>query len=159
MLSHVWLCNPMDCSPTGSSVCKILQTRILVTESHSIVSDSLWPHGLYSTWTSPGQNTGVGCISFSRASSQPRDRIQVSHTAGRFFTIWATRETHICILHILNEAYIIICEKIPKLENDGNLGNSIDTSSMILIMFFFFFLFPRLIRTISHSLAFKKTYW
>ena len=28
----------------------------------------------------------------SRGSSQPRDRRQVSHTAGRFFTSWATRE-------------------------------------------------------------------
>ena len=28
----------------------------------------------------------------SRGSSQPRDWIQVSHIAGRFFTIWATRE-------------------------------------------------------------------
>ena len=29
---------------------------------------------------------------FSGGSSQPRDRIQVSLTAGRFFTSWATRE-------------------------------------------------------------------
>ena len=28
----------------------------------------------------------------SRGSSQPRDQTQVSHMAGRFFTIWATRE-------------------------------------------------------------------
>ena len=28
----------------------------------------------------------------SRGSSQPRDQTQVSHTADRFFTIWATRE-------------------------------------------------------------------
>ena len=28
----------------------------------------------------------------SRGSSQPRDRTQVSHIAGRFFTSWATRE-------------------------------------------------------------------
>ena len=28
----------------------------------------------------------------SRASSQPRDRTQVSCIAGRFFTVWATRE-------------------------------------------------------------------
>ena len=28
---------------------------------------------------------------FSRGSSQPRDWTQVSHTAGRFFTSWATR--------------------------------------------------------------------
>ena len=29
---------------------------------------------------------------FSRGSFQPRDRTQVSHIAGRFLTIWATRE-------------------------------------------------------------------
>ena len=31
--------------------------------SRSVVSDSLQPHGLYSPWDSPGQNTGVGCLS------------------------------------------------------------------------------------------------
>ena len=31
-------------------------------------------------------------VLFSRGSSQPRDRTQVSHIAGGFFTIWATRE-------------------------------------------------------------------
>ena len=30
------------------------------SESGSVVSDSLWPHGLHSPWNSPGQNTGVG---------------------------------------------------------------------------------------------------
>ena len=34
-----------------------------VCESHSVVSSSLWPHGLYSPWNSPGQNTGVGSLS------------------------------------------------------------------------------------------------
>ena len=29
----------------------------------SVVSDSLQPHGLYSPWNSPGQNTGVGSLS------------------------------------------------------------------------------------------------
>ena len=33
-------------------------------ESHSAMSDSLRPHGLYSPWNSPGQNTGVGSLSF-----------------------------------------------------------------------------------------------
>ena len=32
-------------------------------ESRLVVSDSLWPHGLYSPWNSPGQNTGVGSLS------------------------------------------------------------------------------------------------
>ena len=48
----------MDCSPPGSSVHGILQARIL-------------------EW---------GAISFPRGSSRPRDRTQVSHTAGRRFT-------------------------------------------------------------------------
>ena len=33
------------------------------SESHSVVSDSLRPHALYSPWNSPGQNTGVGSLS------------------------------------------------------------------------------------------------
>ena len=33
------------------------------SESCSVVSDSLQPHGLYSPWNSPGQNIGVGSLS------------------------------------------------------------------------------------------------
>ena len=33
------------------------------SESRSLMSDSLWPHGLYSPCNSPGQNTGVGNFS------------------------------------------------------------------------------------------------
>ena len=32
-------------------------------ESHSVMSNSLWAHGLYSPWNSSGQNTGVGSLS------------------------------------------------------------------------------------------------
>ena len=41
----------LQCSPVSQS------------ESYSVVSDSLWPHGLYSPWNSPGQNTGVSYLS------------------------------------------------------------------------------------------------
>ena len=51
-------CNPMDCSPSGSSVHKIFQARIL-------------------KWVA---------ISFSRGSSSPRDWTCISCIAGRFFT-------------------------------------------------------------------------
>ena len=34
------------------------------SESSSVMSNSLWPHGLYSPWNSPGQNSGVGSLSF-----------------------------------------------------------------------------------------------
>ena len=33
------------------------------SESRLVVFDSLWPHGLYSPWNSPGQNTGVSSLS------------------------------------------------------------------------------------------------
>ena len=36
------------------------------SESHSVVSDCLQPHGLYSPWNSPGQHTGVGSCSLFR---------------------------------------------------------------------------------------------
>ena len=58
------LWDPMDCSLPGSSVHRTFQVREL-------------------EWVA---------MSFSRGSSQPRDQTQVSCMAGRFFTIWVTRE-------------------------------------------------------------------
>ena len=37
------------------------------SESRSVVSNSLWPHGLYSPRNFPGQNTGVGSLSLLQA--------------------------------------------------------------------------------------------
>ena len=39
---------------------KLLRVK---SECHSIVSNSLWCHGLYTPWNSPGQNIGVGSCS------------------------------------------------------------------------------------------------
>ena len=47
---------------------------------------------------------------FSRGSSQPRDRIQVSRIAGRFFTSWATgkpKNTGVASLSLLQEIVLI----------------------------------------------------
>ncbi|XDA77321.1 hypothetical protein R6Z07F_007455 [Ovis aries] len=57
--SCLTLCDPMDCSPPGSSVHEIFQARIL-------------------EWVA---------ISFSRGSPQPRDRTRVSLIAGRSFIL------------------------------------------------------------------------
>jgi len=46
-------------------------------------------------WGSPGKNTGVGSIPFSRGSSRSKDQTQVFCIAGRFFTVWAIREAQI----------------------------------------------------------------
>ena len=68
--SCLTLCNPMCCSPPGSSV----------------------------HWDSPCKNTRVGCHALlpwripCPESSQPRDRTQVSLIAGGFFTRCATKE-------------------------------------------------------------------
>ena len=74
------LCDPVDCSPPGSSV-----------------------HG-----DSPGKNTGVDLLAMlsSRGSSQPRDQTQVSRIAGGFFTIWATREAQNNVYNI--EIYLFL---------------------------------------------------
>ena len=50
------------------------------SESRSAESNSLQPHGLYSPWNSPGQNTGVGCHSLLQGDL-PNRRIlyQLSH--------------------------------------------------------------------------------
>ena len=59
--SCLTLCDPVDCNLLGFSIHRILQARIL-------------------EWIA---------ISFSRGSSRPRDRIQVSRI-GRRFNLWAT---------------------------------------------------------------------
>ena len=46
----------------GWNLCKIC-TLVNESESHSVMSNSLRPHGLYSPWNSPGQNAGVGSLS------------------------------------------------------------------------------------------------
>ena len=58
------LCDPMDCSPPGSSV-----------------------HGIFQAWILEWV-----AVSFSRGSSWPRDRTWVFCIVGRCFTVWATRE-------------------------------------------------------------------
>ena len=65
------------------------------SESHSVASDSLRPHGLYGPWNSPGQNTGVGSLSllqgiFPTQGSYPglphcrQILYQLSHQGSRF---------------------------------------------------------------------------
>ena len=46
-------------------ICPMLPFLLELPEndSHSIMSNSLQPHGLYSPWNSPGQNTGVSSLS------------------------------------------------------------------------------------------------
>ena len=66
-----------------------------VSEIHSVMSDSLGPHGLYSPWNSPGQNTEVGSLSLLQGIFPTQG---LPGIAGRFFTSKATREAqYMCI--------------------------------------------------------------
>ena len=64
--------DPMDCSLPGSLSIGFSGQEywngvpLPSPESSSVVSNSLRPHGLYSSWNSPGQNNGVGSLSFSQ---------------------------------------------------------------------------------------------
>ena len=53
-----------------------MQLKESESVSHSVVSNSLQPHWLYSPWNSPGQNTGMSSLSLLQGSSQPRDPTQ-----------------------------------------------------------------------------------
>ena len=66
------LCDPIDCNLLGSSVDGILQARIV-------------------EWVA---------ISFSRGSSRPRDRTQISCIGGGFFTVQAQRRPMIYKLYL-----------------------------------------------------------
>ena len=44
----------------------------MIGESCSVVPDSLRPHGIFSPWNSPGQNTGVGSLSLLQGIFPPR---------------------------------------------------------------------------------------
>ena len=102
------LCDPMDCSPPGSSVHEIFQARIL-------------------QWVA---------ISFSRGSSQPRDRTQVSCAAGRCFTDRAAREAPYSLLirdlvrlgvHCLCLLVLNTYQKKKKLEKEPKTIHGNDT--------------------------------
>ena len=74
------LCNPMDCTPPGSSIHGILHARIL-------------------EWVA---------IPFSRGSSWPRNWTLVSCIASGFFTVWDTREAIINFTFYHNKSQIYI---------------------------------------------------
>ena len=97
--SCLTLCDPMDCSPPGSSVygdcpgknsgvgCHAFLQGIFPTQgsnpADSLPSDPPRKQRILE-WTA---------YPFSRASSRPRDWTGFSSIAGRFITLWTTRES------------------------------------------------------------------
>ena len=68
-VTHYWDTQRGQSSPTlhGMKEPDTPKTEYFVRwrEKYSVVSSSLWPHGLYAPWNSPVQNTGMLAFSFS----------------------------------------------------------------------------------------------
>ena len=64
LLSVAWMCHVLFSSGSLFRILvHIINTALSdLSESHSVVSDSLRPAGPYSSWNSPDQNTGVGSL-------------------------------------------------------------------------------------------------
>ena len=82
-----------------------------------VLSDSLPPHGILQArileWVA---------FHFSRGSSQSRDRTQVFHIAGGFFTSWATTESHWwetgnlnLSFSLLSSFHVLVAQSCPTL--------------------------------------------
>ena len=70
---------------------------------------------------------------FSRGSSQPKDRTQVPCIAGRFFTVWATREA------IYKWYYVVFaCLCLTYFTQCNSLGPSV---LLQMALFFNYYLF------------------
>ena len=88
------LCDPLNCSAPGSYGLHYLPERKWkgkVTQSCPTLCDPMdyTVHGILQAWILEWV-----AFPFSRGSSQPRDRSQVSHITGGFFTRRATTEVH-----------------------------------------------------------------
>ena len=106
----------VDQFDTAYKIIKNIRCNISYEESgsknHSVVSDSLWPHGLYSSWNSSGQNTEVGSCSLLQGifPTQGSNLGQVFCIAGGVFTIiffsyislhWSLKKAFLSLLAIL----------------------------------------------------------
>ena len=106
------LCDPMDCSPPGSSAHGASPGKNTGVGCHDCLQ------GIFPTWsTNPGlthcrwildrlshqESLRIlewAAYPFSRGSSQPRNQSRVSCISGEFSTSWATREAPMIALNL-----------------------------------------------------------
>ena len=92
----------MNVNDVGTQDCVCIGKELeSESESRSVVSDSLGPHGLYSPWSSLGQNTGAGSLSLLQGIFPTQGSNWGLLNLGGFFTNWAIREAQ----NIYNKMY------------------------------------------------------
>ena len=97
----------------------------------------------------PGKNTGVGCHChfllqgiFSTQGSNP-----VSHTVGRFFTVWAT-----------GKSYVIWPQK-TSWEYVGNISPPMFLQQLVYVWYYFFFLLKQISQKKTFGLELEFCFW
>ena len=87
---------------------------VLCVLSRSVMSDSLWPHGLDSPWNSPGQNTGVGSLSLLQG-------------------IFPTQGSNLCPPHCRRILYQLSHQRSPfSKRNKGSLSVQVTTETLLV---------------------------
>ena len=102
--------NKKEC--TGNIILK----GILKSESHLVVSGSLRPHGLYSPWNSPGQNTGVDSLSLLQG-------------------VFPTQQLNQCLLHCRQILYQLSYQGRPYTSYTSNLSSTSYKSHLIPLIY------------------------
>ena len=82
---------------------------VLVVQSGLTFCVLILPTSLLCPWNSLGKNMSGLPFPSPGGSSWPRDRTQISHTASRFFTVWATRKP--CLIRVLSCTSILFEKK------------------------------------------------
>ena len=114
------------------------------SESCSVVSDPLWPHGLHSPWNSPGQNTGVGSLSlllgiFPIQGSNPslphcrRILYQLSHQENPRMLEWVTYPFSIGSSRPRNQAPVLQADGFFTIREGYYISKPIDQSHFLFI--------------------------
>ena len=122
-----------------------------VNESHSVMSISLWPHGLYSPWNSLGQNTGVSSRVllqgiFSTQGSNPG----LPHCRQILYHLSHQRSPNIC-------ADIFTCkfDSVNRLHSNDNRKKWI----AVLYIFIFIYIYKTLIMHTAIHFAFFTNFF
>ena len=125
------------------SVAGFLLCKSILSESCSVVSNSLQPHGLHSQWNSPGQSTGMGSLSllqgiFPTQELNPglphcrRILYQLSHQGNPRILEWVAYPSLLRRIFLTQESNwgLLYCRILYQLSYQGSPRQ------------FYFFIFP-----------------
>ena len=133
------------------------QKQLSESESCSVMSNYLQPHGLYRILQA--KILEWIAFPFSRGSSQLRDQTQVSYIADGFFTSWATKEALYIIYKLYNKYLVIFILYMHLMYFISILHRlmGISVFEVFLLMTFFLILITIQVKISKLGFCFKKS--